>query len=400
MPPPIARLPSSGILACTIFLLLATAHEVHAQAPPPAAPPIVEAGLGRGVTVRSADDSSSMNIRARVQVRGTFSDNTDDALTGSTEAAIRRMRLVFQGNALGPRFAYYVQLGFSNQDTEADLRLPLRDAYLTWTATRDLVVRVGQMKVPFSRQRVVSSSALQMVDRSPVVAELNLDRDVGIQLFSKDLFGTRRLGYALGLFGGEGRNRLGRAAGALYSARVETWPFGPFDDFVESDHHRSRAFRLAIGANAAHNQNTNRPRSTTGDPYPAGDVDYTHLGVDATVKHRGCSATWEWTFRRADRETSTVGSGSTAAVVQARSGWGTFMQGGCLVTPRLELSARRSRLAPLRSRASPLVESDEYAVGVSHYPREHNLKLQADYGYEIAQGRHNHQIRSQLQLFF
>lgn len=76
-----------------------------------------------------------MNIRSRIQARGTFSDNVDDTLPATSEALVRRMRLVFQGNALGPQFTYYIQLGFSNLDTEADLRLPLRDAYMTWRPT-------------------------------------------------------------------------------------------------------------------------------------------------------------------------------------------------------------------------------------------------------------------------
>jgi len=67
-----------------------------------------------------------------------------------------------------------------------------------------------------------------------VVSELNLDRDVGVQLFSRSLLNDK-LGYTLGLFGGEGRNRLGREAGFLYSARVELWPFGQFDDVPEGD---------------------------------------------------------------------------------------------------------------------------------------------------------------------
>ena len=218
----------------------------------------MDIGLGRGVTIRTADDSASLNIRARIQVRSTLVDNTND-VADLLEVSIRRARLVFQGNASGPSLTYYLQLSFSNLDNEADLRLPLRDAYVTWSPVRDVNVRVGQMKVPFSRQRLASSSALQLVDRSIVVTELNLDRDVGIQVFSRDLFGVNKVGYSLGLFGGEGRNRLGRAIGLLYTGRIEAWPLGPFDDLVEGDIERSDRPRLAVGANVGYNQNTNRP---------------------------------------------------------------------------------------------------------------------------------------------
>ena len=150
-----------------LCLLLGTATPVGAQA---VATPAVDVGLGCGVTIRASDDSASLNIRARIQTRATVIDSPSDTVPDASEVLIRRARLVFQGNAAGPTVTYYVQLSFANLDNEVDLRLPLRDAYVTWSGARDFNVRVGQMKVSFSRQRVVSSSALQMVDRSIVVS--------------------------------------------------------------------------------------------------------------------------------------------------------------------------------------------------------------------------------------
>ena len=47
-----------------------TAVNLSAQTGSP--PPVVDVGLGRGVTIRAADDSASLNIRARIQVRSTI----------------------------------------------------------------------------------------------------------------------------------------------------------------------------------------------------------------------------------------------------------------------------------------------------------------------------------------
>ena len=47
-------------------------------------------------------------------------------------------------------------------------------------------------------------------------------------------------------------------------------------------------------------------------------------------------------------------------------------------------------------------EIDETGVGVSYYPRAHNLKVQGDY-FQLRAGRANrlaHQVRVQLQLYF
>ncbi len=382
-------------------MLFAVAHlVVSAQSQP--LPPQVDAGLGSGVTIRSVDGQASLNIRARIQTRSTFVSDPRGAREDTSEVLIRRARLVFQGNAAGPSFTYYLQLSFANLDNEADLRLPLRDAYVTWSGARDFNVRVGQMKVPFSRQRVVSSSALQMVDRSIVVSELNLDRDVGVQVFSKNLLGTGRLGYSLGLFGGEGRNRLGRTAGLLYTARLETWPLGAFDDLVEGDQRRGRTLRLALGANVAYNQNTNRPRSTIGTPYPAGDVDYRHASADATLKWRGWSMASEVLIRSAKPPLRAAAGGGATADLSPRSGWGAYLQGGRMITARTEITARYSHLVPRPAADPTFVASDELGAGLSYYLHGHDLKVQGDY-FSVTDptlGRRTHQARVQLQLFF
>lgn len=381
--------PGFPVLALAAVL---TAHDALAQS---ASQPRVDIGLGQGLTVRAQDDASSLNIRARVQVRSTIVDNPSGTVDDTSEMMIRRARLVFQGNAQGPSLTYYVQLSFSNLDNEADLRSPLRDAFVTWSRVRDLNVRVGQMKVPFSRQRVVSSSALQMVDRSIVVSELNLDRDVGIQLYSRDLFGLGRLGYAVGVFGGEGRNRTGRAAGLLYTARIEGWPRGQFNDLAEGDVQRGERLRVAIGANVGYNQNTNRPRSTIGTPFTSGDVDYAHAGADAVAKWRGLSLTSELMYRGARSSVSVPG-------VAARSGWGAYIQGGYMLTARTELTGRYSHLAPRRGEQAAFPTSDEAGGGLSYYLHGHDLKVQGDFVRvtDPTLARPVRQVRTQLQLFF
>ncbi len=382
--------------ALVLMSFAAVAAPAHAQ--PTGGNTVVDAGFGRGVTIRTADDQMSLNIRGRVQVRNTIADTTGDGRIGTSEFGIRRMRLLFQGNALGPKLTYYFQFSFSNLDTEPDLRLPLRDAYVTWAPARDANLRLGQMKVPFSRQRVVSSSALQMVDRSVVVTELNLDRDIGAQLFSRDLFGLGgRLGYAVGLFGGEGRNRLGRDFGYLYTARIEAWPFGQFDDIVEADIARSPKPRLAIAATVGYNQRTNRARSTLGDTFTSGDVNYRHAAADMMFKQRGFSVISEVLYRAADAELR-----NSAGTVVTRSGWGGYVQAGQMVSSRVELNGRYGRLVPGEGTAPSVERVNEAGVGLSYYPRAHNLKVQGDY-FQLRTGdpaRLSHQVRVQLQLYF
>jgi hypothetical protein len=349
--------------------------------PAPAQPPsdkpamVVEGSFGKGATIRSSDDRFSLNLRGRIQARGTLTETPDDEKGPVTGFQVRRMRIVFQGNALGPDLTYYIQLAFSNLDMEPDLRSPLRDAYFTWAIARDASLRVGQMKVPFGRQRVVSSSALQLVDRSIVTSEFNLDRDVGLHLFSKDLFGLGgRLGYSLAVFGGDGRNRV-----------AEPKP------------------KLAIGVSGAYNQNTNRPRSTFDQPYQgAVHFDYVHVGADVLLKWRGLSVSGEYFYRKADKHQRTAIVDDMPIAQYSRSGWGAFGTVGHMVWSGLELLVRYGYHKPLKDAAGAIPIRYELGGGVSYYFREHNLKVQTDYFYlptKTFDGG-KHEVRLQAQVYY
>lgn len=377
---------------------------------PPAEPPasdkpsmIVEASFGKGATIKSSDDKFSLNLRGRIQARATMTETPNDEKGPVTGFQVRRMRIVFQGNALGPDLTYYIQLAFSNLDMESDLRSPLRDAYFTWTIARDASLRVGQMKVPYGRQRVVSSSALQMVDRSLVTSEFNLDRDVGVHLFSKDLFGLgSRLGYSLAVFGGDGRNRIAERFGLLYSARVQVTPMGSFDDYVEADIKREPKPKLAIGISGAYNQNTNRPRSTFDTPYHGVHFDYVHAGADLLLKWRGLSVSGEFFYRKADKNQRRALVDDVPTTQYSRSGWGSFGQVGQMVTAGLELLVRYGYHKPLKGAEKAIPIRHELGGGLSYYFREHNLKLQTDYFYlptkTFDDGKH--ELRLQAQVYY
>jgi hypothetical protein len=388
-----------------------------------ASPVTVTAGLGQGVQFHTQDGRFSLRLRARIQARFTTLTARENPETGevtgpaSQEFMIRRQRLVLSGHAWSKALKYYVQYGFSNLDTEGDLRLPLRDAYLTWELARDASVMFGQGKVPFNRQRVISSGSLMFVDRSLANAELNLDRDVGVQLLSRDFLGREgRLGYHLGVFGGDGRNRLSERQGMLYVARVEARFFRDFDDYRESDWGRSRRPRLAVGAAAAYNSNTVRELSTIGATRRT-PVDYRHMVVDAMFKLRGFSLQSELLFRGAPsgqviQEFIDPATGQRALEV-ARNAWGWFVQAGYLLTEHLEIAGRTGEVRPHGASSRSQGRQAEYGGALGYYWQEHALKLQADYLYlsteqlfEASSGEERramtgrHQARVQFQLHF
>ena len=363
--------------------------------------PKVKVALGEGVSVETADGKERIDIRARLQLRASqFSEDAGDP-PNVTEFLARRIRLLVQGHVLDGELTYYLQLAFSNPDNEPDRLVPTRDAYMTFKRWRDLNIRWGQMKVPFGRQRVVSSSALQMVDRSEVLGELNLDRDVGIQLLSEDLGGLDGvLGYHLGVFHGDGRNRVATEPGVLVVGRLVVRPMGKFDDNEEADHEHNPTPKLAIGIGAAYNDNTPRARSTLGD-FEAARFDYRHAAADLVFKWRGLSVQSEVLYRKANEQFIDVVVDGMDVRAESRNAWGFYAQAGFLFDEHVELTARYGELHPIGSEGAITAREREIGGGLNYYWQQHDLKIQSDYFLLTEEGSDaEHQIRVQSQIYF
>ncbi len=362
----------------------------------------VTAKFGEGVTLKSGEVKLNLRGRVQVQALSVFPDGPGSTAHRQNAIMVRRARLALKGE-FPWHLSMNLQLAFANLDMEADAPNVLRDFNVQWAPLRDVSFRVGQMKVPFDVQRVVSSSSLQFVDRSLVTGELNLDRDVGLVVFSDDLFGLHgRLRYALGVFGGDGRNRIGTNVGLLYGARVRYSPFGAFDDKAEGDPDRDPTFRLAFGAGAARNIATNRPRSTTGTPFKFAAFDYTHATGDVHVKWNGLSLLSEIYWRQADTDSATGTVNGAASTEYSRSGWGWFVQAGGYVTNWLELAARYSDTQPLGATDPAFKRTREMGGTVNLMFQKHDLKLQTDL-FWIDDGRGQNgrvQLRVQAQVYF
>jgi len=92
-------------------------------------------------------------------------------------------------------------------------------------------IRFGQWKVPFNRQRVVSSAKLQMIDRASSQDEFTMDRQIGTMV-SGNLFG-KKLEYYAGMFNGNGRNEKSNGNNEhLYIARASWNIFGDFGNGI------------------------------------------------------------------------------------------------------------------------------------------------------------------------
>lgn len=390
----------------------------NAENPPtPTSAPVVPAALpspdseaeglyvefGRGVRLGADDGRFRLTIRGRVQTRATVRTSTTEGENADILFEVRRARLVFLGDLPDQNLQFYLQLGLSPGDMDPERPIPLRDAVVTWTPLRDLNLRVGQMKVNYSRERVISSSALQFADRTNVNAEFSLDRDVGIQLFSNNFLGIHdAIGWQFGVYGGAGRNRTEPGTGLLYVGRLQFNPLGTFSDsLVEADLTRSRDARLSLGITAGLHPEARRERTNQGAVLPE-TVRAAHYGADLLFKYAGLSLQAEWLMREMtpDSLTETDEDGLETEVV-TRSGLGYLVQVGYVFSNGFELAGRYSIVQPVGD-DSALVRTAIPMLGVGQYFMRHDLKLQADYAQQYVDGRDTpiHEGRLQLQFFF
>ena len=165
---------------------------------------------GKGLEINSADGDFQLRIRVRVQflytlVRGNVGPReADEPEELRNEFQIRRARFIFQGTAFGKDNHYKLEIDPTRPDSV------VLDYYLDFTQNKNVEVRVGQYKLSSNRERVISSGDLQMVDRSQVNSEFSLDRDIGVDIRSRDFLGKNKMRYVLGISAGNGINNFHR----------------------------------------------------------------------------------------------------------------------------------------------------------------------------------------------
>jgi hypothetical protein len=339
---------------------------------------------GKGVEINSADDDFQLRIRVRVQFLWTVlrgepgPPDADEPSEVTNNFRIRRARFVFQGHAFGKHNQYKLEIDPLRRDNV------VLDYYLDFTRNRDIQVRVGQYKISSNRQRVISSGNLQMVDRSRVNSEFSLDRDMSIDIRSRDFLGKNKMRYVLGVSTGNGLNNPQFTDFSMvYLARIEYLPLGIFRDYSEADFARTKP-RLAIGATYSFFQNAERDRGMIGAPFAdGGTANYHFVYADAIFKARGFSAITELAFRTGFRNKigdNVDDAGNPITPTDPRNGLGWMLQAGYLVpNTRFEFAGRGALIQANSKRAATSL-NDSYGTtfSLSYYFARHPFKIQAD----------------------
>ena len=336
--------------------------------------------FGDGIRVLNVDSTFTMKFSVRIQslYQGDLNLETNEYVDGFQ---IRRSRLKFDGFAYSPKLKYKIELAISNSDTRSgavrqsgNTANIVLDAYLTWNFWRNWSLIFGQKKLPGNRERVISSQALQFVDRSNLNSSFNIDRDAGVHL----VYGGEKVNLIGAVTIGEGRNMIiDNIGGHDYTMRAEYLPFGQFEDdgdYFGSDLAREETPKLSLGVTYDFNNGASRQGGQLGDFLPE-MRDLKTIFADAHFKYRGFSSMAEYANKKTSGSPLVYDSDGTV-LDSFETGEGFNWQAGYLFKNNLEIAGRYSRVIP-----EPITDRNQntqYTLALSRYFVGHNLKVQTD----------------------
>lgn len=234
-----------------VFLLTVMALAPISQVQAKPSPTSVEPDF---VVTSSAD--FKMKIGMRLQSRFQYEalegfgaanaagEGTDDRAAFS----IPRARLTLKGSAFRKELTYKFQAGFGKG------LVMLKDFFANAVLVRGVQLRVGQMKRPFSRQQINSSSRLAFADRAITDEAFGAGRDMGCSLHN-GIEKSPEFEWAVGVFNGAtikpsvSGTKLSNGVERLQPAVVARVGFnmGGIKGYSEGDL-EGGPFRLSVGA--------------------------------------------------------------------------------------------------------------------------------------------------------
>lgn len=286
---------------------------------------------------------------------------------------IRRARLDVKGN-ISPYWGYRVQFDLAGTPK-------LIDAFIELKLSDLINFTVGQAKVPFSMENLLSSPQLALIDRSQVVEALTArgrdvngnqnGRDIGVQMGGTLLKLKDRpvIDYRLGVFNGSGINTMNNNENKDYAARLVVHPFAGLD---------------ISGAYYDGSRLLPEVRTGTVVTSPSRTVKRDRYGIDLSYDLRNFSLRGEYihgTDDRAERE-------------------GYYVMGGYFfLQKKLQLVARYDFYDTNISIAD---NASEWIVLGANYAFNANTKLQANYSIKEEEGASidNNFTNIQLQIGF
>lgn len=343
---------------------------------------------GKGLGITTPDSLFQLNIRFRMQNRASYIDNEGE--TGGYDWQIRRLRLRFDGFVGNPKFLYAIQLSFAPGDTgpiaDGENYNIIRDAVIMYRPNTHWNFSFGQTKLPGNRQRVNSSGALQLTDRSINNARFNIDRDFGFQIHNlneyKDKFSYN---VKAAVSTGEGRNTTkGHDSGLALTGKIELMPLGSFTKdgtYFEGDLMREKKPKLLLSGAFQQNNHAQRTQGQLGnDLYEQRTLKSVLL--DGMFKYKGFAAMTSYMSRTTTKNAITFNPDDLTQSNYVYVGSGFDYQLSYLTKSNYEIIARYSLQKVGKDIVMKTPDTKEYTIGLTKYLWEHAFKLQTELTYD------------------
>ncbi|MCA6422758.1 MAG: porin [Flavobacterium sp.] len=347
--------------------------------------------FGKGIGMTSPDSLFQLNIRFRMQNRVSYIQEEDE--NGAYQGQVRRLRLRLDGYVGNPKFLYAIQLSFAPGDVgevkEGENINIIRDAVVFYRPNKNWNISFGQTKLPGNRQRVNSSGALQLTDRTINNARFTIDRDFGFQVHNMNEF-KDKFSYNLktAISGGEGRNQTGNADdGIALTGKVELFPFGAFTKdgtYFEGDIMREKKPKLMLSGAFQQNNHAQRTQGQLGeDLYEKRTMKSVLL--DAMFKYKGWAAMMSYMSRTTPESAITFNPDDVTEFNYVFVGNGFDYQASYITKSNYEFIARYSLQNVGNDIETLTPNTKQYSIGATKYIWEHTFKLQAELNYDTLQ---------------
>ena len=365
--------------------------------------------FGKGVGITSPDSIFQFNIRFRMQNRVTYIDNEGE--NPSYDGQIRRLRLRFDGFVGNPKFLYAIQLSFAPGDVgeiqEGENINIIRDAVLFYRPNKNWSFGFGQTKLPGNRQRVNSSGALQLTDRSINNARFTIDRDFGFQmLYLKEYNNKFSYNIKTAVSTGEGRNITGKSDdGIALTGKLEVMPLGSFTrdgTNFEGDLVREKKPKLLVSAVFQQNNNAQRTQGQLGN-YLFEKRSMQSVLLDGMFKYNGWAAMASYMSRNTSENAITFNPINSSEFNYVFVGNGLDYQLSYLLKSNYEFIARYSIQNVDKNIKLYTPNTKQYTFGITKYIWEHSFKIQTEITYDSLEyfnqtKKNNWYIRFQIEI--
>ncbi len=332
-----------------------------------------------GFEFNSADKRYRMYLHWRGQFRIAYPTDInpitlDDFQEEHLEMKIRRARMKVGGHFNYSWLNYYLEYELFNSAL-LDFRIMIEKYHF-------LKLKIGQWKVHYNRERIISSGKQQTVERSILTRPFTVDRQMGMSVYGNFAGPEKdRLNYWVSAFMGTGRGEAENDdANLMYMMRLQWNVLGEPIQFSGSDLENHEEFSLLIAIAGV----TNRSPYTRFSQDGGGELEGYEVGlpsqyrvnqfmIETAFKYKGLSWQQEFHWKQIDDKINLVTNNLSGNLIQA----GYFPAYAIPKLPKkLEIYARQAFYIP--NTASKINKQTEFSFGANWFFNEHKNKLTAE----------------------